>query len=273
MPAAETFLLPVDTGFRFCLLHRPDAGVRLRGALVVAPPFAEELNKSRRMLALAARALAADGCAVLQMDFLGCGDSSNDFGDATWDGWIDDVVRAHDWLAARFDAPLWIWGVRAGALLATAALDRLARHPQLLLWQPVVAGRQHLVQFLRVQMAGAMLRDGAQPAKAQALIERLHAGEVLEVGGYTLAPPLALGLHAADLSLPASFRGRIACLEVTSNAEVTPAVAARAGQWTREGRTFSAQAVDGPPFWQTTEMAVAPALIGATLRALREEAQ
>jgi len=58
MAAAETFLLPVGTGFRFCLLHRPPAGTPARAAVVVAPPFAEELNKSRRMIALTARQLA-----------------------------------------------------------------------------------------------------------------------------------------------------------------------------------------------------------------------
>jgi len=42
------------------------------------------MNKSRRMVALQARALAGRGFAVLQMDALGCGDSAGDMQDATW---------------------------------------------------------------------------------------------------------------------------------------------------------------------------------------------
>ena len=79
-------------------------------------PFAEEMNKSRRMAALACRALAEAGHAVLQIDLRGCGDSSADFGDASWGDWQDDVRLGLAWLDAHTpaDAPLWLWGLRAG---------------------------------------------------------------------------------------------------------------------------------------------------------------
>ncbi|MFN3884534.1 MAG: hypothetical protein ACK4Q4_07240 [Rhodocyclaceae bacterium] len=48
--AAEAFFLPVADGNRFCL-HHPPAGAA-RGALIYLPPFAEEMNKSRRMAAM-----------------------------------------------------------------------------------------------------------------------------------------------------------------------------------------------------------------------------
>ncbi|MCK7493610.1 MAG: alpha/beta hydrolase [Comamonadaceae bacterium] len=77
------------------------------------------MNKSRRMAALQSRALAAAGFAVLRVDLLGCGDSAGDFGDATWPRWVDDVVAAARWLRRQHpdaaDAPLWLWGLRAGA--------------------------------------------------------------------------------------------------------------------------------------------------------------
>ena len=64
-------------------------------------PFAEEMNKSRRMAALQSRALAQAGYAVLQIDLLGCGDSSGDFGDATWQSWVSDVVLGCQWLRSQ----------------------------------------------------------------------------------------------------------------------------------------------------------------------------
>ena len=46
-----------------------------------------------------ARALAQAGYGVLQVDLLGCGDSTGDFADATWAAWLDDAQAAHRWLA------------------------------------------------------------------------------------------------------------------------------------------------------------------------------
>ncbi|WP_229425321.1 hypothetical protein [Massilia sp. Se16.2.3] len=78
---ADAFFLDTQGGRRFCLYHAPIG--ECRGALVYVHPFAEEMNRSRRMAALQARALAARGIGVLQLDLHGCGDSVGDFGDAT----------------------------------------------------------------------------------------------------------------------------------------------------------------------------------------------
>ncbi|MBN9422686.1 MAG: alpha/beta hydrolase, partial [Candidatus Accumulibacter sp.] len=119
--ACEAFFLPATSGQRYCLFHRPATEGAARGALVYVHPFAEEMNKSRRMAAVQARALAAAGYAVLQIDLHGCGDSSGDFADASWAGWLDDVELACAWLRARCAAPLWLWGLRSGCLLAAEA--------------------------------------------------------------------------------------------------------------------------------------------------------
>ncbi len=76
--APEAFFLPVANAQhsqRFCLFH-PAQGRASGAPLLYLHPFAEEMNKSRRMAALQSRALAEHGYAVLQIDLLGCGDSS-----------------------------------------------------------------------------------------------------------------------------------------------------------------------------------------------------
>ena len=115
--AFEAFFLPASAGQRLALFHAPQASEKPHGAVVYVHPFAEELNKSRHMAALQARAMAAAGYAVLQIDLLGCGDSSGDFGDATWEDWLADVALACDWLQRRTAAPLWLWGQRTGLSL------------------------------------------------------------------------------------------------------------------------------------------------------------
>ena len=75
---ADAFFLDTADGPRFCLYHAPVG--ECRGALVYIHPFAEEMNRSRRMAALQARALTAQGFGVLLLDLHGCGDSGGDFG-------------------------------------------------------------------------------------------------------------------------------------------------------------------------------------------------
>lgn len=126
----QPFFLDVSGRSCFCLYHPP---VRVdavaRGAIVYIHPFAEEMNFSRHMAALQARALAAQGYAVLQIDLLGCGDSAGDFSEASWSAWLADIIAAARWMQSRHTTggvvPLIFWGLRAGCLLAAEAASAL----------------------------------------------------------------------------------------------------------------------------------------------------
>lgn len=273
-------------GQRFCIFH-PPAGASgvARAALVHLHPFAEEMNKSRRMAALQARALSAAGCAVLRIDLHGCGDSSGDFGDADWESWLADVQRACAWLRTQTDAPLWLWGLRAGCLLATEAASRLDEPVNFLFWQPVLSGKQYLQQFLRLKTAGEMLGGEMSGGEGEAgsgsgnvtapgggiaaLRLQLAQGEAVEVAGYRLSPGLAAELEGAELAPPAGAT-RVEWLEVAAKAEpaLLPVSARRIEQWQAAGHRVRAMAVNGPAFWMTSEIAEAPALIEATVNAI-----
>lgn len=231
------------------------------------------MNKSRRMAALQARRLADSGWTVLQVDLMGCGDSSGDFGDADWGAWIDDVVLAARWLRARFEGPLWLWGLRAGCLLATEAAARLDAPARLLFWQPVTSGKVLLQQFLLLRIAGQM-KEGKAQGLMQALRDELADGRAVHVGGYTLSPALAEGLAAAALR-PPPRGGRALWLELLAQdgAAHAPALLQAQRQWTDAGTAVRLASVEGPAFWQTTEVEDAPALIAATTELLLEEPQ
>jgi len=263
VPGAAPFFLDDEAGGqRLCVLHRPHADAVL-GAVVYVHPFAEEMNKSRRMAALQARAFARAGYAVLQCDLLGCGDSSGDFGDATWDHWLDDVARAAAWLRGRYDAPLTLWGLRAGCLVASEAARQGSIDCDFLFWQPMTAGKVALQQHLRLHVAKEML-DGHAGAGTQRLRERLARGEAIDIAGYSLNPALAAGLEQATLQPSAT--GRSAWLEVSTREDgaLLPASAALIERWKASGRRVAERVVKGPPFWSATEIEEAPELIAAT---------
>ena len=271
----EAFFLSMDgerRGRRFCLFH-PPLGGSPRASFVYVHPFAEEMNKSRRMAALQARALSRAGCAVLQIDLLGCGDSSGDFGDATWNDWVEDVAEAARWLRCRAPAPLWLWGLRAGCLVAAEAAQRLDAACNFMFWQAPSAGNSVLQQFLRLKMAGDLL-DGKNRGAMERAREQLATGVAIDIAGYRLAPGLAGGLDAARLAPPVRS-ARLEWLDVSARAEpaLSPAAQRCTAAWREAGWTLRSQVVCGLAFWQTSEIEEAPGLIHASTHAWADPAQ
>ena len=251
-----------------CLLHHPERSTP-RGAILYVHPFAEEMNRCRRMAALQARALARSGWLVMQIDMLGCGDSAGDFGEATWSAWCDDVSRAAQFLRDRSGTAPLLWGLRTGALLACETA-KTSEVRGLVFWQPVLSGKQFLQQFLRLKAAGEMIAQGdRERTGTRALREQLERGEPVEIAGYTVSPGLALGLESAELDPPAAAM-RVLWLEVAAGAELSPASRTRLERWQAAGQRVEPRAVEGPPFWQTLNITEAPALIAATTAAIEQ---
>jgi len=264
----EPFYLPLRRGRRFCV--RYTANGPARGSLLFVHAFAEEMNKSRRMVALQARALADSGFSVLLVDLHGCGDSDGDFGDADWAGWRDDVVDAALWWRTESGHAPILWSMRAGCLLACDAADAMGAD-QFLFWQPQPTGAQALQQFLRLRVAQGLGSSTQPRTRTQDLRDAFARGESLEVAGYLLAPGLALGLEAANLALPQRAL-RAAWIEIVPDADtgVRPLAQTRVDAWRNSGVDATLHSVQGPAFWQTQEIAEAGALVAATTAVLSE---
>lgn len=267
----QAFFLPTSSGQCFCLFHPPQSD-ELRGCVLYLHPFSEEINCTRRVVAQQARALAQAGYGVLQMDLSGCGDSEGLFSDATWEAWLQDAHHAHRWLREHAGGPLWLWGMRAGALLATALANELNEPCHFLLWQPAINGQQQLQQFLRLHTAGQWLGTGKGNGPTPAHL--LDNGQPVDVAGYTLSPALARGLAAAGLQPPRRTPGQLVWLELAAQAEpvLSPASEKQLAVWRAAGWAVSAQALTGPLFWQTVATEDVPALVQATLSALTRPA-
>lgn len=267
MAHTEAFFLPHKRGARLCLLHSPGRSAASAGAILYVHPFAEEMNKSRRVAAMQARALSLAGWTVLQIDLYGCGDSAGNFADADWTLWLDDVMEAHAWLRTRTGAVPALWGLRVGCLLVSQAARQLGSAPDLLLWQPVLSGRQYLQQFLRMKVTGRLFdKEAHDRTGTEDLRGQLRRGEPVEVAGYTVSPGLALGLDDAELAPPPA-NSRVAWLNIVeaTASDLPPAMQSRVDAWQRDGARVAAHAIAGPAFWQTQEIAECPALVEASL--------
>lgn len=270
-PVRDPFFIDHKDRRLFAVYHPVACGSDVRGGIVFFAPFAEELNRTRKMATLLAEALAPHGIATLIFDYSCTGDSTGRFSAAGWDNWIDDGVAAIAWLAAKTGKPITPVGLRLGAALA---LLSAARTPDTIastiLWQPVTNGSVAMNQFLRIRIAAAM-SSGQGGETTKELRSRLSAGETLEVAGYDLNPALVAGIDGVSLgALAPSFGSAHSWMEISSEeeGETTPASQAVMEKWRNAGVNVSARTVQGEPFWSTQEMAIAPALIQATVDAL-----
>jgi exosortase A-associated hydrolase 2 len=265
---AEPFFLKAGSGTRFCLYHAPNPQRQYRGSILYVHPFAEEMNKSRRMAALQARSFAHAGIGVLQIDLFGCGDSSGEFGDARWQIWKDDLGTATQWLEDRARQPVSLWGLRLGALLALDfAAEATSTLNKLLLWQPVISGESFLTQFLRMRLASEMLADRNDKTKGtEKLRDMLATGETVEVAGYEVAPSMAASIDRLSAVNFAVTDIPVHWFEVVPEAgrSMPPAAVRVASAWQQRGINLHVHLVPGPSFWSTQEIAECPALLSAT---------
>ena len=264
------FFAETPGGRRFAVENRRSG--ESRGGILFIHPFAEEMNKSRRMVALTASALSDDGWSVLRFDLHGCGDSEGEFGEATGKSWFDDLSFWIDWLRAREEGPLLLWGLRAGALLAAEWLRETRDSLPLLLWQPVTNGKRHLTQLLRLRAAANMLEAREAGNVVSDLRAKLVHGSPVTVAGYTLNPELANFMDQAALTLHDNYDCRVSVLETSASPKALPAPALQelVQTWHTAGIEARVSQIAGPAFWQTVEIETAPALIEATVREARE---
>jgi exosortase A-associated hydrolase 2 len=249
----------------FALLRTPD---RAAGeCTLVVPPFAEEMNKSRRIVGDFARHARREGRGVLCVDLAGTGDSDGEFAQARIERWMDDLAAAIAWSASCGWRVTSVLGIRFGALLAATLVRR--RQPELsraVFWQPVVSGARLVDQFLRIRVMASRMEQGGGESAA-GLRARLKAGETLEVAGYALSAALCADLDALDLAgeltetLPP-----VRWIEVVADAAapVTPGTRRALEQARATGCRIDHVQVEGEPFWMSTEIVTNPALVAAS---------
>ncbi|MCB1843971.1 MAG: hydrolase 2, exosortase A system-associated [Halioglobus sp.] len=240
---------------------------KIRGHIVYLPPFAEEMNRCRSAVADQARAFAARGFACTLLDFFGTGDSDGQLQDASLARWHDNVRLVVDHLQRESAAPLLLWGLRLGGLVALDFASR-REYPvsDIILWQPVTGAAVFVNQMLRQRIAMLSMR-GLPAEKTVEIRERLARGEQVEIAGYTVSGQLLEDLEAVDVAAMGSLcSGQIHWLEhvMDSDRDVGPAAARAIAVLESQGNSVAVHKFCGPQIWQVANRESAKELTDVT---------
>lgn len=265
---------------RIFVVHRVPRAENLRHGVVIIPPFAEEMNQSRRMVTLLVEALAEAGYHAMVFDLFGTGDSAGEFAEASWSGWLEQLTCCVESLRRDYGIERYsLVALRAGALLAADYLNNLdssANRPErLLLWQPAIDGDLHLTQFLRLRVAADMLNGKRDRELVSAMRQQLEAGETVEVAGYGLTPAVSGGLSSASLKKLTPDHLPVTCWIdlVAGDGQVSPAVNRTLVEALQNGGAkIDYTTVVGRPFWNSVETVENHKLVSMTVAWLRGEA-
>jgi len=247
-----------------------NARLKSKSSVLLIPPFAEEMNKSRRMYSELARNLSAGNQNVLLFDFYGTGDSEGLLKDAVWQDWIEDIQNCVSTLYNYGAEQISFLGLRTGALLASDYLSKCDdKIHKLLLWQPVIDGRIFLSQFMRLRLASSMMRDDASRETAKDLKAQLSRGDSLEIAGYSITPAIASSMEITTLKkLPPGVCDALAWFDLVPDEQRELPLVSRklVEHWQEQGVNVTHQKIVGIPFWSSTEIIVNPELIEVSRR-------
>jgi pimeloyl-ACP methyl ester carboxylesterase len=223
--------------------HAPQGDASRDAGVALCPPPGQEYIRSHRAFVQLARLLAARGLHVLRFDPSCCGDSAGEAEQASFAAWVEDACAAAAELRHGALERIGLVGLRLGATAALMAGARLSDIAALVLWEPVVSGREYVAQLRNLHRAwrrGSFARavpDGT-PAATQ------------EVLGFPLTAALAGELEAVDaLALDCKPADRV--LIIGTN---RPRAGRRLGEHlARLGTEPRCEHIPGPDLWLRKE--------------------
>ncbi|MCD2105312.1 alpha/beta hydrolase [Rhodococcus erythropolis] len=125
-------------------VHVPISGTA-REAVVMCPPLGKEHIDTYRGMRLLGEKLAARGMAAFRFEYAGVGDSAGAEDDpVALTFWLESIVSAVDYVRRAGAESVSIVGLRVGALLAASALEACGTVNSIVLWDPILTGRNYL---------------------------------------------------------------------------------------------------------------------------------
>ncbi|WP_027005733.1 alpha/beta fold hydrolase [Conexibacter woesei] len=211
-PSDRPFYLGTGDTSTFTTYHAPESAEASGVGIVLCPPFGVEDQMSTRPRRTWARHLAAEGHAVLRIDFAGTGDSAGNPRDPDRLGaWVGSVRDAVAWLRTTGGCTrVVIVGIGLGGLVAGEALRRGVTVDGVALWAVHAQGRR----YLRELKTFGRMEASASYELSEAELEAVPDG-ALVVAGYLLTAETLAAIEAVRLDdlpelhdLPALLLGR-----------------------------------------------------------------
>jgi pimeloyl-ACP methyl ester carboxylesterase len=174
--------LQYETGGQseYCLSFGEAGATR---TILLVPPLFDEMNRTRRMLVEAMRALAGRSVRTLLPDLPGCNESIANITTQSLHGWRDAMTAAAGQLKATHVA-----SVRGGALIDNGiALPRWRLAP--------AKGASILKTMLRTRIAAD--KESGRPSSMESLLADAQHGP-LELAGYLLSPDMLFSLEQGE---------------------------------------------------------------------------
>jgi len=170
--------------------HHPPRGAPRDSAVLLCYPLPQEYGSVHWAFRRLAMTLALRGFHVLRFDYRGTGDSSGDAGDATFESMVESTKSAVEELRDVSGARrVSVVGMRFGAAVAARLPSTHLR--EVVLWEPILSGREHLEELRRVHRAREL--GWLLPAVKQT------PGEPEDLLGYSLHDGVRRSVDAVDL--------------------------------------------------------------------------
>ena len=259
--------VPGVGGRLFCISTKPIETVSgAERTVLIVPPFAEELNRSRRFLTLLRKKLSSLGSTVALIDLFGTGDSEGDFANASVEIWLDDLNRIAELHSPEENGTLCLLGVRSGCLLIEKLLrdTTFAQNPNkvnhIVYVQPEISGYDVVQRMLRTRVAARRFA-GDRSETTDILWTKLENGGSVDTSGYVIGSSLALSMRSLLIdpqALPPVNLAR--WLSLVENNEI-PHI----------NSSWHAQQILSRPFWQLHDNEPEPHVIDRIARFVSED--
>lgn len=241
-------------------------------AVLILPPFAEEMNKSRHIISQLMQQNKQAGISSFMLDHYGTGDSEGDLDLATTDIWRQDLQLLLAQLQTAGFSRLSVVAIRFGAMQLFDLLNHQPLALQLdkvVLWQPLLDISRFWLQLYRLKITEQMAL-GQKLTQAE-LEQSLQQDNTLEIAGYPISKAFSESTRQLNIQPPAILATASNCWFEISQLPNVAATTQKAVTHYQQSFPLSFQHISNAPFWNTQELATADNLINATRQFLEPQ--